>query len=138
MIRADCRPKESMAGFLIGCITNIILDPVFIFVFHWGVEGAAWATVIGQALNAAHYIWCSFHFTAIRLEKRYFKPQWKTVRTICTLGISNFITQISSVVVMTVLNNLVTIYGAASEFGADIPLAVLGIVTNEHLLIHTL
>ena len=70
MIRADCRPKESMAGLLIGCITNIILDPVFIFVFHWGVEGAAWATVIGQALNAVYYIWCGFHFTTIRLEKR--------------------------------------------------------------------
>lgn len=134
MIRADCRPKESMAGLLIGCITNIILDPVFIFVFHWGVEGAAWATVIGQALNAVYYIWCGFHFTTIRLEKRYFKPQWKTVRTICTLGVSNFITQISSVVVMTVLNNLVTIYGAASEFGADIPLAVLGIVTKVNNL----
>ncbi|MGN0772666.1 MAG: MATE family efflux transporter [Candidatus Ventricola sp.] len=134
MIRADCRPRESMAGLLIGCITNIILDPVFIFVFHWGVEGAALATVIGQALNAVYYIWCASHFTTIRLEKRYFKPQWKTVRSICTLGVSNFITQISSVVVMTVLNNLVTIYGAASEFGADIPLAVLGIVTKVNNL----
>lgn len=130
MIRADCRPKETMAGLLIGCITNMILDPVFIFVYHWGVEGAAWATIIGQALNAAFYIWRSFHFTTIRLEKRYFKPQWKTIRKVCSLGISNLITQMSSVVVMTVLNNLIVVYGAASEYGTDIPLAVLGIVVK--------
>lgn len=130
MIRADCRPKESMAGLLIGCITNMILDPVFIFVFRWGVEGAAWATIIGQALNAAFYIWRSFHFTTIRLEKRYFRPRWKTVRKVCSLGVSNFITQLSSVVVMAVLNNLVLLYGPASEYGADIPLAVLGIVVK--------
>lgn len=134
IIRADCRPKESMAGLLIGCITNLILDPVFIFVFHWGVEGAAWATIIGQLLNAVYFVWRSFHFKTLRLEKKYFRLQWDIARRVCTLGGSNFITQISSVVVMTVLNNLLTIYGAASEYGADIPLAVLGIVVKINQL----
>lgn len=48
MIRADGSPKFSMAGLLVGCITNIILDPIFIFAFHWGVKGAAWATIPGR------------------------------------------------------------------------------------------
>ena len=52
IIRADGRPKASMVGLLIGCITNMILDPIFIFVCQWGVKGAAWATIIGQILNA--------------------------------------------------------------------------------------
>ena len=134
MIRADCRPRESMAGLLIGCITNLILDPIFIFVFHWGVEGAAWATIIGQALNAVYYIWRCFHFTTIQVKKEYFKIQWKILSKVLTLGISNFITQISTVVVMTVLNNLLIFYGATSEYGTDIPLAVLGIVVKINQL----
>ena len=134
MLRADCRPKESVAGLLIGCVTNIILDPLLILVFHWGVEGAAWATIIGQALNAVFYIWRCFHFTTIRLKKAYFRPRWKTVRRVCGLGVSNLITQLSSVVVMTVLNNLIILYGAASEYGTDIPLAVLGIVVKINQL----
>lgn len=130
IIRADCRPKESMIGLLIGCIANLILDPVFIFIFNWGVEGAAWATIIGQALCAVFFIWRCFHFTTIKLRKRYFKPDWKIMRRVLTLGVSNFITQVSSVVVMTVLNNLIVRYGASSEYGTDIPLAVLGIVVK--------
>lgn len=130
IIRADCRPKESMAGLLIGCAVNMILDPLFIFAFEWGVEGAAWATIIGQFLSASFFIWRCFHFTTIKLKKSYFRLHWKTVKTVFTLGVSNFITQVSSVVVMTVVNNLVKEYGAMSEYGTDIPLAVLGIITK--------
>lgn len=129
-IRADCRPRESMAGLLIGCVANLILDPLFIFGFHWGVEGAAWATITGQFLNAVFYIWRCFHFTTIQLKKEYFIPHWPTICRIFSLGISNFISQVSSVVVMTVLNNLVTRYGVSSEYGTDIPLAVIGIVVK--------
>ena len=55
IIRADGRPNETMRGLLIGCITNIILDPVFIFVFNMGVQGAAWATIIGQKAYLSRY-----------------------------------------------------------------------------------
>lgn len=67
MIRADGNPKYSMAGLLIGCITNIILDPIFIFVFHWGVKGAAWATILGQTFNAFLYIAYIRKFKSIKL-----------------------------------------------------------------------
>ncbi len=56
IIRADGKPKYTMAGLLVGCIVNIILDPIFIFVFHWGVKGAALATITGQLINALIYV----------------------------------------------------------------------------------
>ena len=62
VIRADGRPKESMIGMLIGCAANIILDYLFVIVFPWEVAGAAWATIIGQALNAFYYIYLMFGF----------------------------------------------------------------------------
>ena len=69
VIRADGRPKVSMVGLLIGCIANIILDPIFIFVFHWGVKGAAWATIIGQILNAVYFVVCMLRFKTIEVRK---------------------------------------------------------------------
>lgn len=68
IIRADGNPKYSMAGLLIGCITNIILDPIFIFVFHWGVKGAAFATIIGQIFNTILYIAYIKKFKSITLD----------------------------------------------------------------------
>ncbi len=56
IIRADGNPNNSMAGLLIGCITNIILDPIFIFVFHWGVKGAAWGNYFRQIFNALYIL----------------------------------------------------------------------------------
>lgn len=128
IVRADGRPKESMIGLLIGAITNLILDPVFVFGFHWGIKGAAWATVIGQALCAIYFIWCCFHFQTIKPKKAYFAPKLKVTGRIVALGVSNFITQFSIVIMSAVLNNLIVKYGPASEYGADIPLSVMGIV----------
>ena len=53
MIRADRSPTYSMVCMLTGAVINTILDPTFIFVFHWGIKGAAWATVIGQIISGA-------------------------------------------------------------------------------------
>lgn len=70
IIRADGRPNASMAGLLIGCIANIILDPIFILVFHWGVRGAALATIIGQILNAVFYFICILRCRTIQIKRR--------------------------------------------------------------------
>ena len=135
IIRADGRPKESMIGLLIGCITNIILDPIFIFVCKWGVAGAAFATIIGQLLNAIFYIFCMFRFKFIKLKKEYFPLKWDTCKSVLGLGISSFITQGSTVLVITVLNNALGTYGALSKYGADIPLAALGITMKVNQLV---
>lgn len=135
IIRADGRPKESMVGLLIGCITNMILDPIFIFVFKWGVAGAAFATIIGQILNAIYFITCMFRFKFIKLKKEYFSLKWDICKSVCGLGTSSFITQGSTVLVITVLNNTLGTYGALSKYGADIPLAALGITMKVNQLV---
>ena len=134
MIRADGRPKTSMVGLLVGCITNIILDPIFIFVFGWGVKGAAFATVIGQFLNAVIYIYAMTRCKTIVLKKEYLKPSGKVLPRVCALGVSSLLTQLAGVVVMLVMNNSLVKYGALSRYGADIPLAAFGIVTKVNQL----
>lgn len=135
VIRADGRPQISMIGLVIGCVTNIILDPVFIFLFHWGVRGAALATIIGQALNAIFYLFCLSQCKTISLKKEHFIPSIKIGRRIVALGTSSFATQIATVFVMAVNNNLLVSYGAASIYGPDIPLATFGITMKVSQLI---
>lgn len=135
LIRADGSPKYSMAGLLVGCIANIILDPIFIFVFHWGVKGAAWATVIGQVLNAIVCIAYIGRFKSVKLDKACFILKGDMIRKICSMGTSSFITQISIVVVMAVSNNVLVYYGAQSIYGADIPLTTLGIVMKVNMIV---
>ena len=65
IIRADGRANVSLIGMVIGCVTNVILDPIFIFVFKWGVAGAAWATIAGQFLNAVYFIFCMLKCNAV-------------------------------------------------------------------------
>ena len=135
VIRADGRPKASMVGMLIGCIANMILDPIFIFVCRWGVQGAAWATIIGQLLNAVFYIVCLCRFQTIRLEKKHLVLHLHTVGRIVSLGMSSLFTQIAATVVIAVQNNLLVKYGAKSVYGADIPMAALGITMKTSQLI---
>lgn len=61
IIRADGRANVSLIGMLIGCAANVILDPIFIFAFKWGVAGAGWVTIIGQILNVIYFIVCIKH-----------------------------------------------------------------------------
>ncbi len=135
VIRADGRPKSSMTGMLIGCITNIILDPIFIFVFQWGVKGAALATVIGQFLNAVFFICCMFRFQTIRLGKANFTIKGQIAKNIISLGMSSFFSQIAATVVIAIQNNLLVKYGAESKYGSDIALAALGITMKTSQLI---
>ena len=73
-IRSDGHPHISMVAMLIGAVVNTILDPLFIFVFHWGMAGAAWATVIAQGLSFA---WCFGYFllpgSGTRLRRRHLR-----------------------------------------------------------------
>lgn len=135
VIRADGRPKASMVGMLIGCITNMILDPIFIFVCKWGVQGAAWATIIGQLFNAVFYIVCLSQFQTIKLRRQDFLLHLHTALRIISLGMSSFFTQIAGTVVIAIQNNLLVKYGAKSVYGADIPMAALGITMKTSQLI---
>ncbi len=127
VIRADGRPRQSMYGMLIGCGSNIVLDALFCLGFGWGVAGAAAATVIGEALNAVYYIFQAFRFRSVKLKKEYFRLKLNTVKRILTLGFPSFLTQVSIVLTIFVMNNVIVMCGAASKYGSDIPLAVMGI-----------
>ena len=133
IIRSDGSPKFAMAATLAGAVTNIILDPIFIFIFKWGMMGAAVATVLGQILTAALSIWYLRHMKAIRLEKSSFRVHGRLAAKYLPLGITSFLSQISLVAAMAAIQNMTLKYGALDPvFGqvryAQIPMAVLGIV----------
>ena len=133
IIRADGNPKFAMLSTLAGAVINIILDPVFIFVFRWGMMGAAVATVIGQVVTAVLAIWYLVNMKIIKPGK----GEYRLNRSVCSktlvLGITSFLSQISLVAAMAAINNMLRKYGAMdSIFGqeqfAQIPMAVVGIV----------
>ena len=138
IIRADGNPKFAMTSMLSGAILNIILDPIFIFVFNMGVEGAAIATVISQFLTFILNIFYIRKFKSIKLNKADFKINLKLASKVSMLGISSFITQMAIVVVMAFENNLLGKYGAQSEFGSEIPITVLGIVMKISQILNSI
>ena len=138
IIRADGSPKYSMASMLAGAILNTILDPIFIFVFHKGVAGAAIATVISQILTFVLNIAYIKKFKSIKLDKDSIKLRQNVCKKVSALGISSFITQMSIVCVMTAENNLLGKAGAESKFGAEIPITVLGIVMKISQILNSI
>ncbi|MDY2655532.1 MAG: MATE family efflux transporter [Candidatus Limiplasma sp.] len=128
MIRADGSPKYAMFSMVIGAVLNVILDPVLIFVFHMGMQGAAIATVIGQVASFAVSVLYLPRFKTIRLSAAAFRLRVATCANIATFGLSSFITQFAITIVMALTNNLLAAYGAASVYGAEIPLTATGIV----------
>ena len=133
IIRSDGSPKFAMASTLAGAAVNIVLDPLFIYGFHWGMMGAALATILGQILTAALAVWYLLHLKSVRLEKGSFQLSARLIRRFLALGICSFLAQISLVAAMATINNMVQKYGMRDEiFGqeqyAQIPMAVVGIV----------
>lgn len=129
IIRADGSPQFAMITTLAGCIINVILDPVAIFALHMGMKGAAIATIAGQIVTAVCGIfYILFKAKSFKLSLNNMIPDMDIIRRFVPLGISSFLTQISIVVIMGVMNNILVKYGAMSKYGADIPLTVVGIV----------
>lgn len=128
VIRADGSPRFAMISTLVGCMINVILDPIAIFVFHWGVRGAAIATIAGQIVSAGLAVYYLFHTKSFKLNAGSFAVKRTLLKRILPLGISSFLTQLSIVIIMGVMNNVLVKYGAMSRYGADIPMTVVGIV----------
>ena len=135
MIRADGSPTFAMIAMLVGAITNIALDPLFIYVFHWGIAGAAWATVIGQTLS---FLACAVYFRrpkTLQLHRQSFRPDGAVLREVVALGGSTFITQLSIVILSLVCNVTLAKYGALSVYGQDIPISVFSIQTKVYTIV---
>lgn len=128
IIRADGNPKFAMLSTLVGAVINVILDPIAIFVFKWGMMGAALATITGQIVSALLAAWYLKKPHSFQLKKASFSPSGHVMKRFLPLGASSFLTQLSIIVIMAVMNNTLVRYGAMSKYGADIPLTVVGIV----------
>ncbi len=129
-VRAAGRPNASMVLIMAGCVVNIILDTVFVVFFGWGMEGAAAATVIGQAVGCFLGIWFIFHTKVMKLTFRHWIPHVKPVIKTLQLGTAPCLNQLSNMVVQITLNNVLKLYGGMSIYGEAIPIAVVGIITK--------
>lgn len=135
MIRADGSPKYAMFSMILGAVINTVFDPIFIFVFHMGVRGAAIATVMGQVASFIFSVVYMPRFKSVHFDAACFRPVWKTCKSILTFGISSFITQFAITIVMALTNNLLAKYGAASIHGSEIPLTATGIVMKVNQIL---
>lgn len=136
LARADGSPKYSMICMVVGAVINTVLDPIFIFVLHQGVAGAAIATVVGQLVSCLMALYYLKKFRHVKLERRHFIPCFRVYGRIASLGMNGSLNQLALTFVQIVLNNSLTYYGARSIYGSEIPLASCGIVmkTNAILL----
>ena len=133
IIRADGSPKFAMLSTVAGAITNLILDPVFIYIFRWGMMGAAVATVIGQIVTVILAIYYLCDMKIVKLEKQNFVLNISIVKNTIILGVTSFLSQISLVAAMAAINNMIRKYSLQDQVFsqvqyAQIPMAVVGIV----------
>lgn len=133
IIRADGSPKYSMIMLVIGALINIVLDPIFIFVFNMGVKGGALATIIGQFISFLIAVIYLKKLKSVKLVKEDFYMT-KNVLKILSLGLSSFITQSIILVLFVFMNNVMTKYGQLTKYGSDIPLSVYGVISKINSL----
>lgn len=127
VIRADGSPAWSMASMLLGAVINIILDPVFIFGLRWGMTGAAIATITGQCVSFIISLVYFFRTKTFKLGRESFIPDFKAFSGALKLGMSSFVTQMTIVIISLICNIMLAKYGALSQYGVDIPIAIIGI-----------
>ncbi len=117
--RAEGNSKRAMFGMLIGAISNVVLDALFIRVFHWGVVGAASATIIAQFLS---FIWISsyylFNKSTVKFSLKNMVIDKQIVYLIVAIGFSPFFIQLAGAIVGAVLNNTLSTYGGHLAQGA--------------------
>ena len=128
--RAEGNPKIAMLTMLIGAILNTILDPIFIFIFNWGIQGAAIATVISQIVSS---IWVLSHFlsgrSTLKIRKENLRLKTNVVLSIFSIGFAPFMMHLASSTVNAILNSQLT------KFGGDIAISAMGIVNSISTII---
>jgi putative MATE family efflux protein len=137
-LRAEGAATYAMIGMILGSVTNIILDPIMIFTCHWGIAGAAWATVIGNLVGLLWYLWCYARKSILRLSfgKQIWRAQY--FREIFAIGIPAGINQGLMSVSNIIANNLAAAYGAtvlgamgvAGKVNSIIILILVGLATG--------
>ena len=138
IIRADGSPLYSMVTMISGAILNIILDAILMYKFSMGISGAAIATLVSQILTFILNVIYIKRFKTIKIDKKSLKLSSNISGKILMLGISSFITEMSFVLLMIVLNKSLVKYGANSKFGPEIPITVLGIVMKISQILNSI
>jgi len=129
-MRASGYPVKAMLTMLIGAVINTILDPIFIFIFDWGIEGAAYSTVISMCISA---IWVMRHFTnpksTLHFKRGCFKLNKKILLAIISIGMAPFFIQVSASLVNALMNH------ALKNTGGDLAIGAFGIINSYMTLI---
>lgn len=124
-IRADGNPKIAMLTMFLGAGTNIVLDPIFIYVFKMGMTGAALATILSQLIST---IWVIQYFLGHRsknkLKVKYMMPNLHIITKMTSLGLPGFLMQLSNSLLNAILNKNLMIYGG------DIAITAMGIINS--------
>lgn len=128
MVRTDGNPRLSMISMVVGAVLNTILDPIYIFVFNWGVKGAAIATITSEIISAIIICYYFIRKSKLRLRKSQFRPDFMLIKNFTALGIASSITQLAMTVLVVILNNTLVYYGNQSPVGGDVALSAMGIV----------
>lgn len=129
-LTAQGRSKTAMLSVLVGAVLNIALDPLFIFTFGMGIQGAALATVISQFFSALFvFLILINRRTSLRLEARYMKPDFRILGSIFALGMAPFVMSATESVIGFVLN------GQLKHYGGDIYVSALAVLQSVMMLI---
>lgn len=124
-IRSDGNPKIAMVTMLIGAILNMILDPIFIFAFGWGIKGAAFATIVSQIVSA---VWIVYYFMSgksnLKIKKENLKLEPKLIKIIFAIGMSPCAMQIAASLVQVVSN------ASLIKYGGDLAAGAMAIVSS--------
>lgn len=128
-IRSEGNPRIAMYTMLIGALLNIILDPLFIFVFKWGIAGAAYATIISLAVSAA---WVLYHFiygnSVLKLHVNNFKLNTILIGKIVAIGAAPFMMQFAASILNAIMNRSLAVYGG------DVAVAAMSAVMGITML----
>ena len=129
-IRSSGRPKTAMATQLIGAFINLVFGPIFIFTLHWGIRGAAAATVLGQAIS---FLWVMWFFirgnTLYRLRLNYCALKKRIVLGCMAIGFSQFAFQLASSALNFILNH------ALLKYGGNVAVSSMGIAISVNTLV---
>ena len=119
IMRATGYPKKAMLTSMVTVVCNIILAPIFIFHFGWGIRGAATATVISQFIGM---IWVVSHFlqktSIVRLQPGFWKMKKRIISSIFSIGMSPFLMNVTACVIVIIVNNSLQRYGGDMAIGA--------------------
>jgi len=130
IMRASGHPRKAMFNILLGAVCNIILDPIFIFVFKWGIEGAAIATIISYLVGTINGV---SHFmlktTQLRFHIKNFKLEKEIIRSIISIGMSPFSMQIGTSFVVVLINSTLL------KYGGDLAIGAYGIINSINMLV---